>query len=229
MTKEKIETQVHQLHYLPAIDIDAGCVYDSPGMGHLCALDLDNGAFHFQPRLDDWNEEPEIILPSHPQPITQPEPAVKVLYFDIDGVLLDYDDQPKSALLEGRLEAALKQSGFDFIACVSGWVDILAAPVMKLDTLSSRKEALFQKLAPLFSDRDWFLDKLVLVTDTDHRCHYIDLNADWYYIDDWADHFFTAALGPERYKKETEAGRILLCDHEGDGEDVLAWLEKLIF
>ena len=30
-----------------SFDIDAGCVYDGPGMGHLCALDMDKKEVHF--------------------------------------------------------------------------------------------------------------------------------------------------------------------------------------
>jgi len=125
-------------------------------------------------------------------------------------------------LLNGQLEAALKAADFDFIACVSGWSDIFADPVMRLD-FAQRKEAMYQKLAPLFPDKEWFMDKIILVQDTDHRCQYIDLKADWYYIDDWADKFFKEAHGEALYQQEL-GKRILLCDHKRDGSDVLQWL-----
>jgi hypothetical protein len=44
----------------------------------------------------------------------------RILYFDIDGVLLDYEDQPKRALLGGRLQHALEKAGFSKFVCVSG-------------------------------------------------------------------------------------------------------------
>jgi serine/threonine protein phosphatase 1 len=227
MHRERIEKQIGKLEHIPVVDIDAGCVWNQPGLQHLCALELDSRELHFQINVEDREEEPE-SFPDSPMPEMPalPRNDTKVLYFDIDGTLLDYDDEPKAALLDGKLEKALKEAGFDHLACVSGWVDILAAPVMQIQTLSERKEALHKKLAPLFPDREWFLDKLMLVYDTDHRCRYIDLQSDWYYVDDWADHFFTAALGPQRYEAE-QGRRILLCDHEGDGSDVLVWLEKI--
>jgi hypothetical protein len=43
------------------------------------------------------------------------------LYFDIDGVLLDYEDRPKPALIGGVFERALQDAGFDRLVCVSGW------------------------------------------------------------------------------------------------------------
>lgn len=140
---------------------------------------------------------------------------------------MDYDDAPKAALLEGKLELILKKAKFDFIACVSGWVDIFAAEVMGLDSLEKRKEAMYRKLEPLFPDKKWFMEKIILVADTDHRCKYIDLKTDWYYVDDWADKFFTEAHDEDFFLKE-KGNRILLCDHQGNGEDVLNWLKNKV-
>lgn len=125
------------------------------------------------------------------------------------------------------MENVLKKSNFEFIACVSGWVDIFASEVMKLNTLDKRKEAMYRKLAPIFPDKKWFMEKIILIPDTDNRCKYIDLNSDWYYVDDWADKFFTDVHGEVFYKKEKD-NRILLCDHRSDGEDVLNWLIGLM-
>lgn len=147
------------------------------------------------------------------------------MYFDIDGTFLDYDDAPKTALLKGQLELILKKSNFDFIACVNGWVDIFAAEVMQLNSLEERKEAMYRKLQPLFPDKKWFMEKIILISDTDNRCKYIDLKIDWYYVDDWADKFFTEAHGIDFFQRE-KGNRIFLCDHKGNGKDVLEWLRK---
>jgi len=47
--------------------------------------------------------------------------GARTLYFDIDGVLLDYEDRPKPALIGGVFERALQDAGFDRLVCVSGW------------------------------------------------------------------------------------------------------------
>lgn len=52
MSRELIENQWDQLHYLPVLDIDAGCAFEYTGLGHLCAVDLDNREFYFQARID---------------------------------------------------------------------------------------------------------------------------------------------------------------------------------
>ncbi|MFT6320090.1 MAG: serine/threonine protein phosphatase 1 [Granulosicoccus sp.] len=50
--KTEIENSLKILDHLPAIDIDAGCFYETPGYGNLCALNLDNREVIFQPNLD---------------------------------------------------------------------------------------------------------------------------------------------------------------------------------
>ncbi len=45
----------------------------------------------------------------------------RILYFDIDGVILDYDERVKHALRGGQLQAILQEKNFDHWVCVSGW------------------------------------------------------------------------------------------------------------
>lgn len=47
--KPHIEAQ----NFGPAINIDAGCVYKSTGKGYLCALDMTNQQFHWQPNVEN--------------------------------------------------------------------------------------------------------------------------------------------------------------------------------
>lgn len=147
-----------------------------------------------------------------------------MLYFDIDGTFLNYDDAPKAALLNQNLENVLKAANFDFLACVSGWVDIFSEPVMKLPRLEDRKAAIYRLLKDLFPDKDWFLDKLILIPDTDKRGEYIDLNSNWYYIDDWADDFFQKVHSKTLYQQELNK-RICCCNPHEDGKDVLDFLK----
>lgn len=161
---------------------------------------------------------PPLLLPG-----PKPEKPPKYLYFDIDGTFLDYDDEPKPALLDGRLEGALKAAGFDRLFCVSGWSDMVAVSKPRQRTYEEQKQAIWNLLTPLFHDREWFLEKLTLVYDTDRRCEKISLQADWYYVDDWADKFFMEAHGRTLFEKYNR-NRILEADHKGDGKDILEWL-----
>lgn len=49
----------------------------------------------------------------------------RVLYFDIDGVILTHDDTPKASLCKGNLQRVIQTVGFTRLVCVSGWVDML--------------------------------------------------------------------------------------------------------
>jgi len=230
--KWEIKINLHHLEDIPAINIDAGCVFESYGFGHLCALNLGTKQLIFEDCMDVVSYRVKDV--SHPVPnqaapndefILDANPETKILYFDIDGTFLDYDDAPKTAFLNGQLEASLKKANFDYLACVSGWVDIFADKVMKLDSLEQRKTAMYQLLEPMFPDKNWFMEKLILISDTDARCTYMDLKTDWFYVDNWADKFFTEAHGEKLFKKH-KGERVLLCDHQGDGSDILKWLNE---
>ena len=81
-------------------------------------------------------------------------------------------------------------------------------------------------IAGLFPDRKWFLSHLELGTDTDHRGRLIDRSMDWYYVDDNADEFFTAAFGADAYA--AELGRRICCPHQSsDGAEVITWLKQI--
>ena|SRR5215510_899159 len=148
----------------------------------------------------------------------------RVLYFDIDGVFLDYDDQPKTALVDGRLQQAIEQAGFTKIVCVSGWADLFASPVLRLSD-SERKAAICKLLSKLL-DADFLNERLELAQDTDNRCRSIDITQDFYYADDWADEYASKEWGREFYETH-RGGRILQVDPCGDGSDIMKWLEAL--
>ena len=47
-----IKHSLKELAEIPAINIDAGCVFQGFGLGHLCALNLDTKTLIFQARID---------------------------------------------------------------------------------------------------------------------------------------------------------------------------------
>lgn len=151
---------------------------------------------------------------------------MRILYFDIDGVLLSYDDNPKPLLIGNAFESKLKSMQFERLICLSGWSDIMNAHVLN-QSLEQQKEGIYHMLKEIFPDKEWFISRLVLAYDTDHRCKHIDLNENWFYIDDWADKFFGNIFGKEKY--ESELGkRILLVDPYGNGSDLLDWLDQTV-
>lgn len=151
---------------------------------------------------------------------------MKTLYFDIDGVLLSYEETQRPLLSGGTFQNKLKCLGFDRLVCVSGWSDIYNTEVVKKSELA-QKRLIHALLSDIFPDQDWFLERLQLVYDTDARCKHIDLNEDWFYIDDWADKFFPEAYGKDLYAQET-GKRILLANPHGNGSDILTWLDEVV-
>ncbi|WP_419535809.1 hypothetical protein [Endozoicomonas sp.] len=149
-----------------------------------------------------------------------------VLYFDIDGVLLNYDDEPKTMLLDGRLQTRLKALNLDRLVCVSGWSDIVNSDVPPKPQ-SIQKERIYDLLKAIFTDRAWFLYRLQLQYNTDQRCQYINLTGNWFYMDDWADQFFTDAYGSKAYSQHL-GQRVLLVDPHAAGEDILSWLDTRV-
>jgi hypothetical protein len=147
------------------------------------------------------------------------------LYFDIDGVLLDYEDRPKPALAAGAFERALQAAGFGHLVCVSGWAGMATDPAMRIP-VSDQGLWLHRQVRELFPSSQWFLDRLILCTDPDRRGWSIDTSSDWYYVDDWADEYFAAAHGAELY--QAELGRRIWCaDPDNDGSEVLAWVTSI--
>jgi len=148
----------------------------------------------------------------------------RVLYFDIDGTLLDYEDRPKPALLGGRLQRALMNAGFTKFVCVSGWSDLFTTPVLRLSP-EDTKRAICKMLKEML-DTDFLADRLRLAVETDNRCCSIDVDEDFYYIDDWADEYAIKQFG-ENFYNAPYGKRILRVDPYGDGTDILDWLESI--
>lgn len=149
----------------------------------------------------------------------------RVLYFDIDGVLLDWNDKPKPALFAGRLQDRLRALRFSRLICVSGWADLVRADVLRIPA-DQWGAQIYRIVAPLFPDREWFIKRLELGRDTDRREQLIDPTLDWYYVDDNADQFFVARFGHEAYVAEL-GRRICLARHDSDGSEVIAWLNTI--
>ena len=162
----------------------------------------------------------------------------RTLLFDIDGTLLNYDDNPKPRLLGGAFEKLLKEKGFDRLICVSGWCNPDPYALESKDQeyilrySKSRIWTLYRDLdgpclRKFFTDHDWAQDILGIVLDTDRRAKYLDLNSDYLYIDDWAHEFFLKEHSQEAYEEQTRLKKVLQVDPEDDGQQILDHLESL--
>lgn len=154
---------------------------------------------------------------------------MRILYFDIDGVINNYEDRTKPMLAEGRLQKLLNQKGFTRLVCVSGWAtmirDSVRNPYLK-PSLSQQVESLRTVIADAFPDAVDFQSRCELRFENDTRARHIDLTRDWYYIDDWAKEFFEKTHGTGSFDMYSQT-RILMCDPFGDGSDILDFLNTL--
>jgi len=60
--KEKVRIAFDYLDIVPALDIDAGCVFDKRGFGYLCAFDMTNKELYFQKNVEPVEDSGSLIL-----------------------------------------------------------------------------------------------------------------------------------------------------------------------
>lgn len=151
---------------------------------------------------------------------------MRKLYFDIDGTILLRDSGlPKPALTGGRLEAAIRRARVDELICVGNFAGVIRA-VWTLRPEYDGLGAIFTLCGGAFVDETWFREVTRLVTDPRLRAAEVDLDADWWYVDDEAARYFTEADRAGLLQQEV-GGRILRPSPMGEGDDVLAWIERL--
>lgn len=146
----------------------------------------------------------------------------KVFYFDIDGCLIDYNEEPYILLQGGNIQDCLKSNGFEVYACLSGWSD-MSKSIVGLSQ-DDRHSFLHQKLKALFPDQADFIEKLLLIDDTDNRCRYINFESDWLYVDDWAYEFFSKAHGS--IVLQHYGARVIQVDPFSDGSELIKALNN---
>ena len=151
---------------------------------------------------------------------------MRKLYFDIDGtLLLDEVGILKPALTEGAFQAAVIQAGFEELVCVGAFVTALHV-MREVEPDHDGVGAIFSLCGGAFTNEDWFRSVTTLVDDPMERGKAIDLDSNWWYVDDMAEYYLWKA-GRESVFKEHVGERIWMPDPKGDGYDILAWLERL--
>lgn len=135
------------------------------------------------------------------------EGSMKTLYFDIDGtILLNDQDAVKPELGDGGFESAVRRAGFDHLVCVGNFCAIAHA---------------MRRALP-----DYDAIGVLFIEEPHHRASRIDLSIDWWYADDLAEHYMTAANQAAVFR-EHNGGRICVPDPVGSGQDLLEWLKQI--
>lgn len=150
---------------------------------------------------------------------------MKTLYFDIDGtILLNDKNEVKADLGSGRFEAAVRKAGFSSLVCVGNFCAI-ANGVKELSVEYDELGVLFELCGGAFQDETWLRNNTVLINDPRNRADFIDYSSDWWYADDLA-RYYMEIVGKANIYQENIGGRIYVPSPNGDGKDLLEWLEK---
>jgi hypothetical protein len=151
---------------------------------------------------------------------------MRTLYFDIDGtVLLNDHAGAKACLANGGFEKAVRAAGIERLVCVGNFVDAVRI-ASKIQPTYDGVSALFGICLGVFSNEAWFRQNVFLIDDAERRAELVDLGADWWYVDDLAEHYFRTAGREDTFRSE-EGRRIMVPTPNGDGRDVLEWLSMI--
>lgn len=148
---------------------------------------------------------------------------MKTLYFDINGTLVhESGHRGKSALAHGVFEDAVRAAGFRRLVCVSSLVRVVQT-MRAAGRVDDPWDALFAACGGAFTDHEWFRRIVELGEHCHQRVRCIELDGDWWYLDDAARLYCEDAGRDDLYRLHV-GGRIFDPDPVGDGTDVLEWL-----
>lgn len=151
---------------------------------------------------------------------------LRTLYFDISGtVLVPKTREPKAALADGRLESAIRRASIEELVCVGNFVAVICA-LRQLDPLCDGLGAIFVLCGGIFQDERWFRSITQLAQDPENRAADISLDRDWWYVDDLAQEYMLKAGLTDVFREEL-GRRILVPSGQGDGTDIIEWIEAL--
>jgi hypothetical protein len=147
---------------------------------------------------------------------------MKLLYFDMDGTLVDLmTSEIKSKLANGAFENAVRAAGFERLVFVGNAIEILNFHEQRHDG----HEIILGLGRGACTDEAWFRRTCSWIDKPGERAAAIDLEQDWWYVDDLAESYLTDA-GREAIFKVEIGHRVLVPAPRGDGGDVLDWLES---
>jgi len=150
----------------------------------------------------------------------------KLLYFDIDGTVLNSASKAvKSNLQNGKLELKIREAHFDKIYCMGNVNDIFNG-LEEMGQHVDNVEIVYTLCFDAFTDFDWFINHVCCMKNPDQKMNQIQYNEDWWYMDVSAKKFLkNGDSGPDL--KQHLGTRILVPKAQGDGEDIITWIETV--
>ena len=149
----------------------------------------------------------------------------RTLYFDLDGTIVHADfGHVKPRLADGRFEASIRASGFERLVCVANMCTIVST-LAELGREVDGHDMIFRLCQGAFRDDHWFRSSTTLIPDGARRARYIDFGGDWWWVDDRA--LFFLELEGLAHHADHRGRRLMVPKPDGDGSDVLSWLESI--
>lgn len=147
----------------------------------------------------------------------------RTLYFDLDGTIIHGDfGTVKPSLADGQLESAIRAAGFERLVCVANMCTIVTT-LIEAGREVDGHEMILRLSQGAFRDEDWFRSSTTLIPDGSRRARYIDFSGDWWWVDDRAL-FFLDREGLAHHADQ-EGRRLMVPQPDGDGSDIISWLE----
>lgn len=150
----------------------------------------------------------------------------KILYFDLDGTIVHNEfGAVKSRLGHGHLERCIRSAGFERLVCVANVCSIVSA-LKEIGREVDGPGMILQLCPGAIEDESWFRAVVSLIPDGSRRVRYIDFDGDWWWVDDRALYFLERE-GLAHLGHENQGRRLMIPRPDGDGADVLEWLESV--
>ena len=151
---------------------------------------------------------------------------MRTLYFDINGTILSGDKAAvKRQLGDGHLEEAVRRAEFTRLVCVGNFGTI-AHEIKELAPDYDEIGVLFRLCRGAFRDDAWFRATTIFAADPSNRAAHIDFSEDWWYVDNLAKHYMQIAHKDEVFHSNL-GHRIWMPTPDGDGRDILQWLNTI--
>ena len=153
-------------------------------------------------------------------------PKKKLLYFDIDGTILDGTTKAvKKSLQNGQLEITIREANFDKIFCV-GNVNEIFKGLEEMGQHVDNIEIVYTLCFDAFTDFEWFMNNACCTKNPDRRIEQIQYNEDWWYMDVFAEKYVNKSEIRKTIEQHRDK-RIFVPNAQGDGQDIINWISTL--
>jgi hypothetical protein len=151
---------------------------------------------------------------------------MKCLYFDLDGTIItENESKVKTALSNGKLEKLIIATQFGKIFFVGSIIECFKAQTNQ-DKKNDNLKMVFNLCDGAFFNQDWFIENVTLIENPAHRVREINIETDWWYIDDLAE-YYCRIDGFQSLYKLHNGKRIFTPTPNDNGQTTVSWIKNI--